>query len=100
MEHKRENILNILLPMILLIVLMIASIINYPVIFDKSKWAIITVSIAVIGYIGLWIYLKPDRFSKDGGLIIGFLFIVNISIDEFINWHTKTGSLVSTLIMM
>ena len=100
MEHKRVNILNILFPIILLIGLMTTSIINYPVILDKSKWTIITLFVAVIGYIGLWIYLKPDRFSKNGGLIIGFLFIINISIEEFINWHTKTGSLVSTLVMM
>jgi hypothetical protein len=100
MENKKINILNILLPIILLIGLMIISLIDYPVILDKSKWTVITVFVAVIGYIFFWIYLKPDRYSRNGGLIIGLLFIINISIEEFINWHNKTGSLVSTLIMM
>ena len=100
MENKKVNILNILLPIFLLVGLMIMGLINYPEIFDKSKWSVFTVFIAIIGYIVLWIYLKPDRFSKNGGLMIGLLFIVNISIEEFINWQTKTGSLVSTLVMM
>ena len=100
MENKKVSILNILLPIFLLVGLMIMGLFNYPVIFDKSKWSVFTVFIAIIGYIVLWIYLKPDRFSKNSGLIIGLLFIVNISIEEFINWQTKTGSLVSTLVMM
>ncbi len=100
MDNKRVNIFNIIIPIILLIGLMITSIINYPMILDKSKWTVITVFIAIIGYIIIWINLKPDRFSYTGGLIIGLLFIINISIEEFIDWHTKTGSLVSTLIMM
>ena len=100
MENKKVSILNILLPIFLLVGLMIMGLFNYPVIFDKSKWSVFTVFIAIIGYIVLWIYLKPDRFSKNGGLMIGLLFIVNISIEEFINWQTKTGSLVSTLVMM
>ena len=100
MENMRVSILNILFPIILLIGLMITSLIDYPVIFDKAIWTVIIDFVAVIGYIVFWIYLKPDRFSKNGGLIIGFLFIINISIEEFINWHTKSGSLVSTLIMM
>jgi hypothetical protein len=100
MDYKKVNIFYILIPIILLIGLMITSIIDYPVIFDKSKWTVITVFIAIIGYIVLWIYLKPDRFSYTGGLIIGLLFIINISIEEFINWQTKTGSIVSTLLMM
>ncbi len=100
MENKSINILNILIPIILLIGLMINSIIDYPEIFDKAKWTVITVFVVVIGYIVFWIFLKPDRSSNNGGFIIGFLFIINISIEEFINWQTKNGSLVSTLIMM
>jgi len=100
MENKRVYISNILVPAILLIGLTITSLLDYPVILDKSKWTIFIVFAAILGYIVFWIFLKPDRYSKNGGLLIGLLFIVNISIEEFINWQTKNSTLVSTLIMM
>jgi len=79
---------------------MTISLIEYPSVFEKSKWTVIIDFVAVIIYILLWMYVKPDRFSVNGGLIIGLLFIINISIEEFISWQTKTGSLISTVIMM
>jgi hypothetical protein len=100
MENKRVNIFYIVAPIILLTATMIVSLIDFPSVFEKSKWTVITVFIGVIIYIIFWIYLKPDRFSRNGGTIIGLLFIINISIEEFINWQTKTGSVVSTLTMM
>jgi hypothetical protein len=100
LKNKKANILNIVFPIILLMTTMIVSLIDYPVVFEKAKWTVISVFVVVIVYIVLWIYLKPDTFSRNGGLIIGLLFIINISIEEFISWQTKTGSLVSTLTMM
>jgi hypothetical protein len=100
MGIKRVNILNIIVPVLILLVTMIVSLIEYPSVFEKSKLTVITVFVAVIIYVIVWIYLKPDKFSRNGGLTIGLLFIINISIEEFISWQSKTGSLVSTLIMM
>jgi hypothetical protein len=100
MEGKKVNILTLLVPVILLTGTMLSSIIEYPVIFDRSKWTVITVFAAIIIYIILWIYIKPDRFSINSGLTVGLFFIINISIEEFINWPAKTASLVSTLTMM
>jgi len=100
MENKRVNIFYIVAPIILLMATMIVSLIDYPSVFEKSKWTVITVFAAVIIYIIVWIYITPDRFSVNGGFIIGLLFIINISIEEFISWQTKTGSLISTVIMM
>ena len=100
MKNKRVNIFYIVAPIILLMATMIVSLIDYPSVFEKSKWTVITVFAAVIIYIILWIYLTPDRFSVNGGFIIGLLFIISISIEEFISWQSKTGSLVSTLTMM
>ena len=100
MGNKRVNIFYIVAPIILLMATMIVSLIDYPSVFEKSKWTVITVFAAVIIYIIVWIYITPDRFSVNGGFIIGLLFIINISIEEFISWQSKTGSLVSTLTMM
>jgi len=100
MENKKVSILYLIIPICILLGIMIACIIDYPVIYEKSKWAVITVFVAVIVYILFWIYLKPGRFSSNGGLIIGLLFIINISIEEFIEWQSKTSSLVSTLTIM
>jgi hypothetical protein len=100
MENKRVNIFNILLPTLLLVSLMTPALINYPVISNRAKETVIIVFVALVIYLMLWIFLKPDIFSRNGGLWIGFLFIVNISIEEFIDWKTKTSELVSTLSMM
>lgn len=100
MNTKSINIFNFLLPLLLLIVLMIIALINYPIVFDKAKQTVITVFIAIIIYVLLWTIIRPDNFSKNGGLWIGFLFIVNISIEEFIDWQTKASTLISTLTMM
>src|SRR5262249_49909049 len=51
-------------------------------------------------YALVWMFLRPDHFSINGGLLIGFLFFVNISIEEFIDWPGKNASLISTLAMM
>jgi hypothetical protein len=100
MGNKRVHAFNIIVPILVLVITMLFSLIDYPSLIEKSKWAVITVFIASIIYLILWIYLKPDRFSRNGGLIIGLLFIINISTEEFIKWQTKAGSLVSTLTMM
>ena len=100
MNGKKVNILNILVPVLLLFGAMISGLIKYPVIFDSSKLTIITDFGVAIAYVIIWMFLKPDRFSRNGGLIIGSLFIVNISLEEFINWQSKTTSLVATLTMM
>jgi hypothetical protein len=96
----RSSILHILLPMFLLVILMTVALINYPVIFDKAKSTVIIVFIALITYPVLWQLLKTDNFSRNGGLLIGGLFIINITVEDFINWQTKTGRLGSTLTMM
>jgi hypothetical protein len=100
MENKSVNIFNILLPTLLLVSLMTTALINYPIILNGAKETVTIVFVALVIYILLWIFLKPDMFSRNGGLWIGLLFIVNISIEEFIEWKTKTPSLVSTLGMM
>ena len=100
MGNTKVNILNIIVPVLLLIGTMLVSLIDYPSVFEKSKLTVITVFVAAIIYVIIWIYLKPDRFSRNGGLIIGLLFIINISIEEFISWQTKIGSVISTLTMM
>ncbi len=101
-ENKKISIsiFNILLPIFLLNVLMIIALINFPVIIENSKENVIVVFAAIIIYIFLWILLKPDKYSKNGGLLIGLLFIINISVEDFINWQTKTFNLISTLSMM
>ena len=100
MNNKNANIFSFILPLILLSALMTTALINYPIVFDKAKSAVITIIIVIIIYTLLWILFRPDNFSKNGGLLIGFLFIVNISIEEFIDWQTKTSTLVSTFTMM
>lgn len=100
MDNKTANIFNFLLPLFLLLALMTIALINYPIVFDKAKETVITVFIAIIIYVLLWTFIRPDNFSKNGGLLIGFLFIVNISVEEFIDWQTKTSTLVPTLTMM
>ncbi|MBV9960637.1 MAG: hypothetical protein JO072_00190 [Parafilimonas sp.] len=100
MNNKTANIFYFLLPLFLLACLMTIALINYPIVFYKAKETVITVFTAIIIYVLLWTFIKPDAFSRNGGLLIGFLFIANISIEEFIDWQTKTGTLVSTLSMM
>ncbi len=100
MQNKNVNIYIILLPIFFLASLMTIALINYPIIFDKAKLTVITVFAAIIVYVLIWAFIKPDNFSKIGGLIIGFLFVVNISMEEFISWGTHTSTLVSTLTMM
>ena len=100
MQNKTVNIFNLLLPIFLLVSLMTIALINYPIIFDKAKETVVIVFAAIVVYIFIWAFIKPDNFSKNGGLLIGFLFVVNISMEEFINWQTHTSTLVSTLTMM
>ncbi len=92
--------LNILLPALLLTCLATIALMNYPEIFGSGKIFVIGVFAGIPIYILIWTVIRPDQFSKNSGLWIGFLFIVNISIEEFINWPTKTSSTASTLIMM
>lgn len=79
---------------------MTIALINYPIIFDKAKQTVVIVFVTIVVYILIWVFIKPDNFSKNGGLLIGFLFVVNISMEEFVNWQTHTSTLVSTLTMM
>ncbi len=100
MQKKRVTIFTILLPAFLLAILMTVALINYPVIFEKAKETVVIVFVAMVVYVLVWAFIKPDNFSKNGGLLIGSLFIVNISMEEFINWQTHTSMLISTLTMM
>lgn len=90
----------ILLPLVLLAALTTVALINYPIIFDRAKLTIILLFVGMVGYAMVWNFLRPDRFSRKGGLWIGFLLLVNISMEEFIDWPGKNGSLISTLVMM
>jgi len=98
--NKDANIYTILIPAFFLTTLMTLSLINYPVIFDNSKSTVVTTYAGIIAYALIWIMIKPDNFSKNGGLFIGLLFIINISTEEFIDWPSKTYDLVVTLGMM
>jgi len=90
----------ILLPLVLLAALTTIALINYPIIFDRARGTIILLFVGMVVYALVWNFLRSDRFSRKGGLWIGFLFIVNISMEEFIDWPGKNGSLISTLVMM
>lgn len=100
MLKKRNNNLIILIPILFLIGEMIMSLVYYPIIFEKVKLFVIIILFALIAYALLWNYLNPDRYSKICGLIIGSLFIISISIEEFIIWKTQATTLISTLSFM
>ena len=100
MKSNSANIFNILVPVLLLLGLMLTALINYPVILEKAKGTVAIVFIALPLYVFLWKVVKPDNFSKNGGLWIGFLFILNISLEEFVDWQAKNSTLISTLVMM
>lgn len=71
MDNKTPNIFNFLLPLFLLPALMIAGLINYPIVFDKAKQTVITVFVAIIIYILLWALFDQITFQKmeDYGLV-------------------------------
>jgi len=98
--NKSASIYTILIPALFLTALMTLSLINYPAIFDNSKSMIATTYVGIIAYVVMWMMIKPDNFSKKGGFLIGLLFVVNISTEEFIDWPSKTYDLVATLGMM
>jgi hypothetical protein len=100
MNNKSSNALIIILPVLLVITLMLIALIAYPEILSYSMWNPVITFAGLIIYVLTWFYLKPGRFSINGGLFIGFLFTVNISLEDFINWPSKTLVLVSTLTMM
>lgn len=100
MESKCAKMSNILLPVLLLAVLMTTSLLSYPIIFEQSKFSVVLVFIAIILYSILWKLIRPDKFTRNGGLLIGSLFVANIAIEEFINCTTRTETLISTLGMM
>lgn len=66
MDNKSANILNILLPIFLLAGLPVTALIDYPIIFDKSKLIVITVFVAIVIYLLLWRLIRPDSFSRNG----------------------------------
>ncbi len=100
MREKISSVLNILIPTLILWALMIIALLRYPVIFDNSKSIVFTTFVSSIAYIFIWKAMKPDIYAKNAGLLIGLLFVINISIEEFIDWPTETSTLVSTLGMM
>ena len=100
MNDNKVSILNLVLPIFFLAILMVIALITYPEILTHSIWNPIITFIGTAVYIPIWNFIKPNRFSRNGGLFIGFLFILSIFLEDFINWPTKTSSLVSTLIMM
>ena len=100
MHYQKVNNWNILLPMILVFILMIISLSLYPIIVTGLKWNLLLTIGVFFGYLLVWLKISPDRFSRNSGLLIGVLFMINISIEEFIVWTFKKGNLVSTFIMM
>ncbi len=100
MNGDRVSALNLILPIFFLAILMTIALINYPEVFSYSILSSVITVVGIIIYAILWIFLKPNRFSRNGGLFIGLLFILNIFLEDFINWSTKTSSLISTLTMM
>lgn len=96
----RSRLSYVLIPLFLLVILMTVALINYPVIFDKATSTVIIVFIALVIYLVLWHLIKTDNFSRNGGWLIGVLFMINITLEDFIIWQTKTGRLGSTLAMM
>jgi hypothetical protein len=100
MNDDRVSVLNLIFPILFLCILMVIPLIEYQEILSYSILSPIIVSAGIIIYPILWTFLKPNRFSRNGGLFIGFLFILNIFLEDFINWPTKTSALVSTLAMM
>jgi len=95
-----NNFVILLLPLLLLAALTTIALINYPIIFDRAKGTIILLFAGMAVYALVWHFLRPDGFSRNGGLLIGLLFLVNISMEEFIDWPAGNGSLISTLVMM
>lgn len=100
MNDNKISVINLIIPISLLIILLVIALIKYPEILGYSILTSILTFVGIIIYVLLWIFLKPNRFSKNGGLFIGLLFIINIFLEDFINWPTKTSSLLSTLTMM
>jgi len=99
-EKHGNSFIVLLLPLVLLAALTTVALINYPIIFDRAKWTIIILFAGMVVYVLVWNFLRPDSFSRNGGLLIGLLFLVNISMEEFIDWSGKNASLISTLVMM
>lgn len=97
---NKTNLFSLFLPLFFLMALMVIALINYPTIFHSATSGLIIIFVALVLYTVLWYVLKPDDFSRKGGLLIGVLFIINITIEDFVDWHTQTGRLVSTLSMM
>ncbi len=83
MNYKNSNITYLLIPILLLVCLMTIALIKYPMLFSTATSAIIITFSAIIVYIILWKLLKPDSLSKNWELIVGFLFIINISVEDF-----------------
>ncbi len=100
MIDDKKSIINFVIPISLLIILIVIALIKYPELLDYSFLNLILIFVGIIIYTVIWIFLNPDRFSRNSGLLIGLLFILNIFLEDFINWPTKATSLISTLTMM
>src|SRR5262249_42857582 len=48
----------------------------------------------------IWLVIKPDNYSKMSGLIVGLLFVLNIALEQFIEWKAANSGLISTIIIM
>lgn len=59
------------------------ALIKYPAIFNGTVGIVIA---AVIIYVVLWTILKPDNFSRNGGLIIAALFILGTIGKDLVDW--------------
>ena len=100
MHDQKVNYWNILVPIILAFLLMIISVSLHPIILTKLKWYLLLILGIILGYLPLWVIISPDSYSRNSGLLIGALFMINISMEEFFVWTFKNGNLVSTLIIM
>jgi hypothetical protein len=100
MNDNNAVVFNIIWPELFLSALMMFALIKYPEILSHSIWICIITFAGIIIYTVIWVFIKPDKFSRNGGVFIGFLFMLNIYLEDFINWPDKTSALVSTLVMM
>jgi hypothetical protein len=100
MYNRTNSIFYILIPALLLVALALPALINYPVVFNKGSQAVLMTFIGPLIYIMLWLWLRPGPLVRNWGLLVGLLFILNISIEDFIDWPTKRSALISTLVMM
>ncbi len=99
-NNKRSYLFFILALVIVVISEWVICLARFPGLFEKSLPNIIVAGILLFTYPLGWILIKPGKTARNGGLVIGLLFVVNISLEEFIHWPGRNSSLVFTLASM